>query len=253
MSDASEMKRLAAKAFFAATVGIAIFGGCSSLRSSRFALPEKKQSAAPVQSSISQLGAALPAMKPGDDRELCLIAADQMSEKGHWEDAVELYRKAEKLDPKKRLLDAKLAPALAGAGQYAESIERYRRLVVDAPKDAELRNNFAWTLMEAGDFSSAESEFRQAIVLAPQQTKASLNLGVMLAKQRRYDESLALLTPAIGEASAHHNIGVIAIDIGDEATAIRAFERASSLPGAPNASAEFLASLRPQISQSKFK
>lgn len=243
MSKAHKQSLLTVITLASITTGIAFSGGCSSLRSYRFSLPTKKQDTAPTQSSISQLGAALPAMKPGDDRELCLIAADQMSEQGLWEDAVDLYRKAEKLDPKKRLLDAKLAPALAGAGQYTESIERYRRLIEVAPKDAELRNNFAWTLMESGDFATAEAEFRQAIALAPQQTKASLNLAVMLAKQQRYDEALALFTSAIGEASAHHNIGVIAIDNGDEPIALMAFQKAASLPGAPATTPEFLASL----------
>lgn len=243
MHYAPAFRSVAAKTILGVTVSLAICGGCSSLRSYRFSLPEKKQITSPVQSSISQLGVALPAMKPGDDRELCLIAADQMSENGHWEDAIELYRKAEKLDPKKSLLDAQLAPALAGAGEYAESLERYERLIDASPKDAELRNNFAWTLMESGDLVSAESQFRQAIAIAPQQTMASINLGVMLAKQQRYDESLAMLTSVIGEASAHHNIGVIAIENGDEMTALMAFKKAASLPGAPAMATEFLASL----------
>jgi Flp pilus assembly protein TadD len=183
-------------------------------------------------------------MKPGDDRELCLIAADQMSEAGHWDDAVELYLKAESLAPKKPKLDAKLAPAFAGAGKYAESTSRYRRLLETAPNDAELRNNFAWTLMESGDVVRAEEEFRTAMRLSPHESRAAVNLGVLLARQKRYDEALAILTSSIGEPAAHHNIGVVAIEAGDEATAVRAFEKAVSLPGAPKASVEFLASLK---------
>jgi len=235
------------------TVCVGVTTGCSALPSRQMFSLDRKSTPTHASSPISQLGVPLPAMQPGDDLQLHLITAEEMAQNGYWDEAVQMYRKAEAMAPKKPKLDAELAPALAGAGQFQEAIQRYRRLVEQNPKDAALRNNFAWTLMESGDLVAAEAEYRQAMTLDPALQNAPLNLGILLAKQSRYAESLAVLTATIGEASAHHNIGVIAIDIGDEATAIRACERASSLPGASNASAEFLASLRPQISQSKFK
>ncbi|WP_372717871.1 tetratricopeptide repeat protein [Novipirellula sp.] len=192
---------------------------------------------------MSQLGVALPAMKPGDDRELKIIAAEQMAKHGYWDEAVELYLDAESIAPKKPKLDAQLAPALAGAGQYPQSIERYRRLIKINPMDAELANNFAFTLMESGDLVAAESEFRRALTLDTQSENAAVNLGLLIARQRRYDDALSVLIPAIGEAAAHHNLGVIAIEVGDEHSARQHFAKAASLPGAPKATQEFIAAI----------
>ena len=192
---------------------------------------------------MSQLGVALPAMKPGDDRELKIIAADQMTKHGYWIEAVDLYLQAEAMAPKKPKLDAQLAPAFAGAGQFPESIQRYRRLVKDEPKNVALVSNLAFTLMESGDLVSAEAEFRRALALEPHYENAAVNLGLMLARQRRYEEALALLVPAVGESAAHHNLGVIAVDCGDEATARQAFSVAATLPGAPKSTQDFLAAL----------
>ncbi len=218
--------------------------GCSSLPLKGFAAKEKQPTQAPSHSPISQLGTALPAMKPGDERELCVIAGDEMCERQYWKEAIELYRNAEAMDTTKGKLDDKLAAALAADEQFEESIMRYRRLIAKTPNDAELRNNFAWTLMESGNLVEAESEFQRSIALAPESSKARVNLGVMQARQKRYDEALATLEPAIGLAAAHHNIGVIAIENQDEPVALKAFQEATHRAGAPKASAEFLAGLQ---------
>ncbi len=75
---------------------------------------------------MSQLGVALPALKPGDDRELKLIAAEQMAQHGYWREAIDLYLEAESMAPKKPRLNMQLAPALAAVGRYPESLRRYR-------------------------------------------------------------------------------------------------------------------------------
>ncbi len=50
--------------------------------------------------AMSQLGVALPAMKPGDDRDLKKTTADQMAKHGYWSEAVELYLQAESMSPR---------------------------------------------------------------------------------------------------------------------------------------------------------
>lgn len=221
--------------------------GCTALPQIKRPSAESKPPKASSDSPMSQLGVALPAMKPGDDRELKIIAADQMTKHGYWSEAVDLYLQAESMAPKKPKLDAQLAPALAGAGQFPESIQRYRRLIKDDPKNTALVSNLAFTIMESGDQVTAEAEFRHALTIDPHYENASVNLGLLLARQRRHEEALALLVPAIGESAAHHNLGVIAIDCGDEATAWQEFSHAASLPSAPKATQNFLAALGKSI------
>ena len=98
--------------------------------------------------------------------------------------------------------------------------------------------------------SSALSSFLRSmahrtvsLVSQVSQVKGRVNLGLLLARQRRCQEALDSLVPAIGESAAHHNLGVIAIDCGDEATARQEFSRAASLPSAPKETQEFNAAL----------
>jgi len=224
-------------------VVVGLSSGCNSLAKFKREDAKSESRPKPTDSPASQLGVALPAMKPGDDRELKIIAADQMTKHGYWSEAVELYLEAEAMAPRKPKLDAQLAPALAGAGQYSKSLQRYRGLVKDNPKNASLVNNYAFTLMESGDNVAAETEFRRALKLDPKFENAAVNLGLLLARQQRHDEALAVLIPAIGEAAAHHNLGVVAIDSGDEETARKQFAIAASLPSAPKATHEFIAAI----------
>ncbi len=222
---------------------IVLTSGCSAIPQMKRPFAEPKPPKTSSNSPMSQLGVPLPAMKPGDDRELKIIAADQMAKYGYWSEAVDLYLQAEAMATKKPKLDAQLAPALAGAGQFPESIQRYRRLIKDDPKNVVLVANLAFTIMESGDQVTAEAEFRHALSIDPHYENAAVNLGLLLARQRRYQEALAVLVPAIGESAAHHNLGVIAIDSGDEATSRQEFTYAASLPSAPKATQEFLAVL----------
>lgn len=222
---------------------IMLVTGCSSLThlTRRDTKAEKRGNSS--EAPMSQLGAALPAMKPGDERELKIIAADEMTKQGYWTEAVALYSEAEAMNPKMPKLDTQLAPAFAGAGQYMESLQRYRRLIDAQPKNASVIHNFAFTLMESGDSTAAEKEFRRALEIDPHLENASVNLGLLLARQRRYSEALRVLEPAVGAAAAHHNLGVIAIELGDETTANQHFVRAASYPTAPKTTQEFLAAL----------
>ncbi len=214
--------------------------GCSALPQIKRPSAESKPTKLSGNSPMSQLGVALPAMKPGDDRELKIIAAEQMTQHGYWIEAIDLYLEAESMAPKKPKLNAQLAPALAVAGRYPESLQRYRALIGDNPKDAKLINNFAFTLQESGDLIAAEAEFRKALSIDPDFENAAVNLGLMLARQQRYDEAFPILRPAIGESAAHHNLGVIAIECGDDETAKLQFCTANSLPEVSKLSQEFL-------------
>ncbi len=108
--------------------------------------------------------------------------------------------------PNKPKLDAPISPCLGWCRQHNESIQRYRRLQEANPKDAVLLNNLAFTLMESGDLATAETEFRKALTIEPKNENAAVNLGLLLARQKRYLEALAILTPAVGPAAAHHNL-----------------------------------------------
>jgi len=233
--------------YFLFTAVIALLlSGCSIIKTHRPVTPTANLlvEASSSEQTMTQLGAALPAMKPGDERELKLIAAKQLTENGFLAEAIELYSEAEAMTPRKRPLDLQMAPLLADAGRYSESIKRYQRLMKRDAKNADLVNNYAYTLMESGDAKAAEVEFRRAMAIDPNLENAATNLGMMLARQQRYDEALVVLSPRIGESAANHNIGVVAVESGDEVAAIRHFEKAASLSSSSKLTHEFLAKLK---------
>ncbi len=57
--------------------------GCTAFPQWKKSATATKATPASGDSPMSQLGVALPAMKPGDDRKLKIIAADQMAEHGY--------------------------------------------------------------------------------------------------------------------------------------------------------------------------
>ena len=64
---------------FPVTLAVMLVSGCSTLPQVKRSASSEEKDAKTSAATISQLGVALPAMKPGDERELKIIAADQMS------------------------------------------------------------------------------------------------------------------------------------------------------------------------------
>ena len=59
------------------------------------------------------------------DHTLCVETAKTVAAEGHADEAIKLYLRAEKIDPKAASVDAQLAPLYAGVGNYPAAIERY--------------------------------------------------------------------------------------------------------------------------------
>jgi tetratricopeptide (TPR) repeat protein len=223
---------------------IASTTGCSSIQSMKRLAKESKPRSEASGSPMSQLGVALPAMKPSDERELKIIAADELSKKGYWNEAVELYLEAETMKPTKKRLDAQLAAAFAGAGRFRESVERYERLIDESPKQVSNYNNLGVTLMESGDLIAAEKRLRQGLAINKSDERLAINLGLVVARQKRYEEAAELMIPFIGAGAAYHNVGIIAVDLDDEVSARSFFQAAASSGDAPKQTSNFVASLK---------
>ena len=129
---------------FPVTLAVMLVSGCSTLPQVKRSASSEEKDAKTSAATISQLGVALPAMKPGDERKLKIIAADQMSGQGYWNEAIELYREAEAMAPKKPKLDAQLAqrlPAQAADTRIAATIPSTHRR--RSEERLQLINNYA--------------------------------------------------------------------------------------------------------------
>ena len=194
-----------------------------------------------------QEGSSEPRSKPltvKEQRKLCLSTAEQLVQSQHWAEAVKLFEKAESLGKPGQTLDRELASAYAANGQFPQSIERYQKLLAKNPKDIDLEINLAWTLMESGDSQSAEQHLRNAIAKQPANPSAISNLAVLMTRTGRTPEAFELFKQVVSESAAHHNIGVLMLDLGQEEAARVAFENAAASPGASTQSKQFLAALQ---------
>lgn len=179
-----------------------------------------------------------------EQRKLCLSTAEQLVQSQHWAEAVKLFEKAEALGKPGQSLDRELAPAYAANGQFPQAIDRYQKLLAKNPRDIDLEINLAWTLMESGDSQSAEQHLRNAISKQPSNPSAISNLAVLMTRTGRTPEAFELFKQVVSESAAHHNIGVLMLDLGHEEAARVAFENAVASPGASAQSKQFLAALQ---------
>ncbi|SMP60018.1 Tfp pilus assembly protein PilF [Neorhodopirellula lusitana] len=174
------------------------------------------------------------------ERSLCIETAKTVAGKGHAAEAIQLYDRAEQLDPTAAPLDAKLAPLYADVGKSDAAIERYKRSVQLSPKDCELANNFAWTLMEAGRFDQAITEANRGLQIEPNHVRLRSTLAMIHYRQGDLAGALRHFEQAYGLTAAHHNLAILEIDAGNHDSAKMHLQLAKQSTE-PNTQTELLA------------
>ena len=182
-----------------------------------------------------------------------------LGELGRMEEAVAVLSTAVRLDPNNPDPYVNLGAALASVGRLGEAIAALSRAVALKPDNVDARNNLGLALTLAGRHEEAIPVLAEAVRLAPDYERAWYNLGhasllagrnreaigalkraleifpdydnalVQLAealnRERRYQESLALLFPHLPALAnwpdARRAFGVAAYCLGDSATAKR--------------------------------
>lgn len=111
---------------------------------------------------------------------------------------------------------------LKSGGDARDAFARARDL---APNDAGHAYNHALSLARIGDARGAESAYRAALALAPAMADARLNLGNLLAAQRRYAEAQVQLEAAdLAALGAARSLASVRLRGGDPAAAAAAAE-----------------------------
>ena len=67
---------------------------------------------------------------------------------------------------------------------------------------------------------------RKAVEIDPKHQKALTNLGMVLAAEKRFDESFEVFSKAVGPAAAHSNVGVLMAKQGRNDDARKEFHEA---------------------------
>jgi len=151
---------------------------------------------------------------------------------GHYEQAVEAYQTALRIDPVN-------APAFRGLGAGWEQLGRrqdaeatYTQAVRLSPDDWFAVNDLAAFFLRTGQVEKAAAQFRRATEIAPDNYKAWSNLGGVYYDLDRYDEARQAFQKSIAihpSGSAYSNLASVLQAEGQYPQATAMFEKALQL------------------------
>jgi Tfp pilus assembly protein PilF len=148
-------------------------------------------------------------LPPEQSARLCLATAQEMEKGGAEAQAIALYEKARKDDPRQEQVCRRLAVLYDRLGNCQKSLEEYQRALQLTPRDPDLLNDLGYSYYVHGKLSEAEGYLRQATVLNAKHARAWINLGLVLGAERRYGECVDAFTKAVAPAQAHCNLAFI--------------------------------------------
>lgn len=165
-------------------------------------------------------------LPPGDTAEICLALAASMEKSGSEGEAIGQYEKARQLNPSLQQVARHLAVLYDRQGQYTRAVAEYQLAIKLQPKDSDLFNDFGYCHYNHGKWSEAEKYLTEAITLNADNKRAWINLGMTLAQQERYPESLEAFHKALPGAQAHCNIAFIMTTQGKQEEAKKEYRLA---------------------------
>lgn len=117
------------------------------------------------------------------------------------------YQQALELDPKYSAAYAGLGLLYQDMEDYERALETYDKGLKSKPRDANLWFQKGMCQARRKDWEPALKSLRSAWELDPEAPAYRNNLGFVLARADRYDESYAFFRQALGnEAKAHYNV-----------------------------------------------
>ncbi len=139
---------------------------------------------------------------------LCIATARELERTGALAEAVVQYERARQFDSGVPGISRRLAKLYDLLDRYARAREEYQKALAEDPDDASLMNDYGYFHYNQGHLDQAEVWLRRAIDQDPFLHTAWVNLGVVLAEQERYKESLKAFEQVLPSAEAHYNLGV---------------------------------------------
>lgn len=127
------------------------------------------------------------------------------------------------------------ASRLSAEGNATESIAALRRAIAIYPNYLMAHNDLGAQLLEQGLLDNAAEELRTAIKIDPKAANPQINLGIVLARQDNFAESLAMLDKGLSldpaSPLAHLYAGLASVKLNDIGRGEREFKAAYELGG----------------------
>lgn len=110
------------------------------------------------------------------------------------------------------------------AGEHASAIAAYDQALAHNPSDGSLHNNRGYSYYLNGDYPEAARDLGTAAALGVE--RAWANLGLVLARQSRYEEAVNMMSRTEDAEIAYNDVGYIAMRQGDFTVAETYFSKA---------------------------
>ncbi len=148
-------------------------------------------------------------LPPRQAAELCEVAGRELEQNAREAEAIAQYERARQLDPKRTHLARKLAVLYDRQGDATHAGKEYHEALRLSPHDADLFNDVGYFHYQSGNLPEAENWLRGALKEKPAHERAAVNLGIVLGKQGRFDESLKSFSLVLAPAQARCNVGML--------------------------------------------
>jgi Flp pilus assembly protein TadD len=116
-----------------------------------------------------------------------------------------------------------------GRADYATANAHFDAALTIRPRSALLLNNRGYSKYLSGDLEAAELDYRAALSADPAYKQAWQNLGLVFARQGRYEQAMATVGRVVSNYVAANDVGYIAMLSGDYSAAERLFQEAIRL------------------------
>ncbi len=121
------------------------------------------------------------------------------------------------MDPEQPGVAHALAVLYDRAAMTDAAQREYEAALVESPADVDVLCDYGYFLYSTDDLERAEEMLRRGIKVDENHQKTTINLAVVLATRREYNEAKELFEKAIGPAAALHNVGMFKLRQGDSA------------------------------------
>lgn len=192
----------------------------------------------------------MPAFKPSSNKSEQQLALARLCERrSESAKAREIYANLVKSAPKEIKASAhhRLAVMAAKDERFDQADEHFRQALANLPNDSMLLSDAGYYFYLREQYGEAEKLLRRAVDRDAKNQAARNNLGLVLGRQGRFQESYAVFRDAGPEAQATNNLAFVYAQKGDVQKAEQLYSRAVSLNPKLKPAAESLV----QIAQHK--
>jgi protein O-mannosyl-transferase len=161
----------------------------------------------------------------------CVLATEKQLH--YWQTDETLFAHAVAVTKDNEIAHLNLGVVYEKQGRADEAMNEYRQALKINPRRAHAHNNIADLLAASGHLNEALAEYQIALQLNPAALPAHLNLGSLLVELGRFDEAkeqfdlAAKLDPT--DARPHYQMGKALLKQGQDALAIDEFNKALQL------------------------